>query len=197
MLSWFLIQCTEHSHCFVHLLVPHEMIFLFCSSLEHFYICDNGTVSEKRSCQEDGRIFDPIARDCTETVLEGGDLWSFLFYNSLLLSISVTQVVQCNASPTVRRRVPEVCVPAIWTLTMTLPLISSLPRQSFFFQNQILYCSHTFHTSLTLLRVISSCSLKLRKQWKLTDSVKLKGWSQHCEGKKDYYKGCLPKVLSP
>ncbi|BFZ06669.1 hypothetical protein BsWGS_09708 [Bradybaena similaris] len=37
---------------------------------EHFYICDNGTVSEKRSCQEDGRIFDPIARDCTDTVLE-------------------------------------------------------------------------------------------------------------------------------
>lgn len=80
-----MIQCTEHSHCFVHLLVPHEMIFLFCSSLEHFYICDNGTVSEKRSCQEDGRIFDPIARDCTETVLEGGDLWSFLFYNCFII----------------------------------------------------------------------------------------------------------------
>ncbi|CAG5126210.1 unnamed protein product, partial [Candidula unifasciata] len=39
-------------------------------NVKHFYICDNGTVSEKRTCQEDGRIFDPIARDCTETVLE-------------------------------------------------------------------------------------------------------------------------------
>lgn len=62
-----------------------KWFFLFCSSLEHFYICDNGTVSEKRSCQEDGRIFDPIARDCTETVLEGGDLWSFLFYNCFII----------------------------------------------------------------------------------------------------------------
>ncbi|KAH9514773.1 hypothetical protein Btru_023610 [Bulinus truncatus] len=37
---------------------------------EKFYICKNGTVVEKKTCEEDGHIFDPFRRDCTDAIHE-------------------------------------------------------------------------------------------------------------------------------
>ncbi|CAL1546271.1 unnamed protein product [Lymnaea stagnalis] len=37
---------------------------------EKYYICKNGTVAEKKTCEEDGHVFDPQKRECTDAIHE-------------------------------------------------------------------------------------------------------------------------------